>query len=352
MSRPPMTSLQRVLTTLGQQEPDRVPLFLLLTLHGAKALGLSINQYFSKPGHVVEGQLRLRARYQHDCIYAFYYASLELEAFGGETTFIDDGPPNAGQPIINKPEDILSLQPPRIQDCPCLQKVLETQRQLKAQVKDDVPIIGVVMSPFSLPVMQMGFDKYLDLMFDLPGLFERLMAVNEAFCVEWANAQLANGATAICYFDPVSSSTIIPPQQYLQSGYLTAVRTLAKIQGPTATHFASGRCLPILDDVAHTGTAMVGVSTDEDLAGLKSAAAGRLSLLGNLNGIEMVRWSAQQAEMEVKNAISKAGKGGGFILADNHGEIPFQVPDDTLMAISAAVRKWGNYPLENTLNHA
>jgi uroporphyrinogen decarboxylase len=346
MKSPPMTSLQRVLTTLGHHEPDRVPFFLLLTMHGAKELGLSIYQYFSKPENVVEGQLRLRAKYQHDCIYSFYYASLEMEAFGGKTIFVEDGPPNAWQPILNKPADILSLQPPRVQDCPGLQKVLETQRQLKARVKDDVPIIAVVISPFSLPVMQMGFDKYLDLMFEQPELFDRLMAVNEAFCIEWANAQLANGATAICYFDPVSSPTIIPPQKYLQSGYLTARRTLAKIQGPTATHFASGRCLPILEDVIQTGTAIVGISTDEDLAALKTASTGRISLLGNLNGIEMVHWTTRQAEMEVKKAISQAGPGGGFILSDNHGEIPFQVSDETLLAVSDAVRTWGNYPLE------
>ncbi|PKN46833.1 MAG: methylcobamide--CoM methyltransferase MtbA, partial [Deltaproteobacteria bacterium HGW-Deltaproteobacteria-20] len=35
------TSLTRVLTTLGHKEPDRVPLFLLVTLHGATSLGLS-----------------------------------------------------------------------------------------------------------------------------------------------------------------------------------------------------------------------------------------------------------------------------------------------------------------------
>ncbi len=37
-----MTSLERVVCTLGHQQPDRVPFFLLLTMHGAKELGLSI----------------------------------------------------------------------------------------------------------------------------------------------------------------------------------------------------------------------------------------------------------------------------------------------------------------------
>jgi uroporphyrinogen decarboxylase len=340
-----MTSLQRVLTTLGHQEPDRVPLFLLVTTHGARELGLSIQEYFAKAEYVAEGQLRMRARYRHDCLYSFFYAAVETEAFGSEPIYFDDGPPNAGEPIILKPEDIAGLAPPRIAEQRCLLKVLQATAMLKAKVGDDAPIIGVVVSPFSLPVMQMGYDKYIELMSERPELFERLLRVNEEFCVAWANAQLKAGATAICYFDPVSSTTNTPRELYLKTGYEVARRTIARIQGPTATHFASGRCLPIIGAVAQTGTAVIGVSTLEDLAEVKNACRGKLSVLGNLNGIEMRHWTPQQAEAIVKAAIQAAGPGGGFILSDNHGEIPWQVPENVLLAIAEAVRAWGQYPL-------
>lgn len=340
-----MTSLQRVLTSLGQKEPDQVPLFLLTTFHGAKELGMPLREYFSQSDTVVEGQIRLRAKYRNDCLYPFYYASLECEAFGGETIFIEDGPPNSGEPVIRKPEDILTLKSPRVSDSKCLHRVLETERQLKKRVGDEAPIIGVVMSPFSLPVMQMGFEAYLDLMVERRDLFNRLMEINERFCVDWANAQLAAGATVICYFDPVSSSTIITREEYLAGGWQVAQRTISQINSPTATHFASGRCLPILEDVIRTGTLVAGVSIDEDLRELKKTASGRLTLLGNLNGVEMRTWTQSQAEKNVKQAISRAGPGGGFLLSDNHGEIPFQVPEDTLLAISEAVHTWGRYPL-------
>lgn len=345
MSAPPLTSMERVLTTLGFKEPDRVPLFLLVTMHGARELGLPIREYFSRAEHVVEGQLRMRERYGNDCLCPFLYASLEHEAWGGETLFREDGPPNAGAPIIRSAEDIRLLEPPRVRDARCLHRALDVIRQLKARVGDEVPIIGTVMSPFSLPVMQMGFEKYLDLIIERRDLWARLMAVNEAFCVEWANAQLEAGATAIGYFDPVSSATILPRELYLETGHHVALRTLPRVKGPTATHLASGRALPIMNDLVATGTAMVGVSAQEDLADLKAAAAGRIALLGNLNGIEMRRWSAADAEAVVKDAIGKAGPGGGFVLSDNHGEIPFQVPEATLEAIAAAVREWGRYPL-------
>lgn len=346
MKTEPMTSMQRVLTTLGHQEPDRVPLFLLATSHGAKELGLSIKDYFSQAAHVAEGQIRLREKYGHDCLYSFFYAPVEIEAWGGEVIYSPDGPPNSGTPLIQDPKTITRLAPPEIKKTPCLIKVLEATSMMKARAGNDCPIIGVVMSPFSVPVMQMGFGPYLDLMFEQPDLFARLMRINTEFCVAWANAQLEAGATAICYFDPVSSSTIVPPEVYRRTGHGIARDTLREINGPAAIHLASGRALPIVEDLIRTGAAVVGVSCLESLSELKRLCRGRISLLGNLNGIEMRRWSAAEAESKVRAAIAEGAPGGGFILADNHGEIPWTVPDETLLAISEAVRRWGRYPLQ------
>ena len=118
------------------------------------------------------------------------------------------------------------------------------------------------------------------------------------------------------------------------------------MHGPTATHLASGRCLPILADVIATGTAVVRVSSLEDLARMKAVATGRVSLLGNLTGIAMRRWTPAQAELQVRRTIAKTGPGGGFLLSDNHGEIPWAVPDDVLLAIREAADRWGRYPLD------
>jgi uroporphyrinogen decarboxylase len=341
-----MNSMQRTMAALGQQEPDRVPLFLLTTLHGAQELGMSIEEYYSRAEYVVEGQIRLLKKYRGDCLYSFFYASIETEAWGGITDYLPDGPPLCGPPPIRSFKEIDRLEPPKVMDSPGLVRVLEVNRLLKAQVGDTVPIIGVAISPFSLPVMQIGYDRYIELLYEQPERFERLMQVNIAFSVEWANAQLAAGATAICYFDPVSSTTSIPRELYLKTGQQVAKRALAQINGPTATHMASGRCLPIIADIADTGTAIVGVSSHENIAELKMAANKRVSLLGNLNGIEMRRWTPAQVEAQVKRVIAGGGHGGGLLLGDNHGEIPWQVPEDVLLAIGDAVARWGRYPLD------
>ena len=297
---------------------------------------------------MAEGQLKLLKKYGHDCIYNFYHAPLEVEAWGAEVLYCDDGPPNSGTPFIQNIQDIQTLEAPSIDACECLEKVLTSARLLKESVQDQVPIIGVVMSPFSLPVMQLGFNQYIELIYESPRLFQHLMDINTRFCVDWANAQLEAGSAAICYFDPVSSPTIIPRELYLKTGFKVATNTIAQINGPTATHLASGRGVSIVDDLAKTGTAIMGSSSLEDLGRVKAACRGKLAILGNLNGIEMCGWTPEQAENEVKKAITAAGPGGGFLLSDNHGEIPFQVPDEVLLAISRAVGRWGHYPLDWT----
>ncbi|MES9869750.1 MAG: uroporphyrinogen decarboxylase family protein [Sedimenticola sp.] len=346
MNENTMSSLERVLTALQQKEGDRVPFFLLLSLTGAREMGLGIEEYFSDPQAVAQAQLRMREKFRHDCYYSFYYASIEVEAWGGESIFYDDGPPNAGKPPIHDARLIDTLESPLVAEAEGLQRVMKTQQLIKAEAGDEALIIGVVMSPFSLPVMQMGFEGYLNLMHNDRERFWRLMELNRQFTVEWANSQLAAGAHAICYFDPVSSTTVIPRDLYLETGFKVARETLPQVNGPIATHMASGRCKGILPDLVETGTGVVGTSTDEDLAELKAIAGGKVTLLGNLNGVTMRRWSAAEAEEEVKKAIASAGRGGGFILSDNHGEIPWQVSDEVLMAISDAVHKWGRYPLD------
>jgi uroporphyrinogen decarboxylase len=331
---------------LGHKEPDKVPLFLLVTMHGAKELGLSIKRYFSDAKYVVKGQLRMRKKFCNDCLIGFMYGAIDYEAWGGEVIFFKDGPPNSGKPIILKKEEIKNLKSPIIEETKCLQKILTIIELLKSESNDEVPVIGVVISPFTLPVMQMGFDKYIELIYEDSELYKILMEVNIKFCIEWANAQFEAGATAVVYYDPVSSPTILQRDKYLKTGFKVAKKTIANLNGPTATHLASGRAIPIIDDLVSTGTLGVGVSALEDLKTLKNSCKNRLTVIGNLNGVEMARWTPKQAEAKVKEAIAKAGPNGGFILSDNHGEIPYQVPENILLAISNAINKWGQYPLD------
>lgn len=329
------TSMERTLTALGHQQPDRVPVFLPVTMHGAGVLGTSIRDYFSRAENVVEGQLRLRERLGHDCLNPFFYAAVEAEAFGSNVVFAPDGPPNAGAPIVRDAADIRALEVPEPSH-PRLAQQLAAIRGLAEAARGEVPVLGVAVAPFSLPVMLLGFGRYLRLLYEDYASFERLAAKLERFSVAWANAQLAAGATAITYFDPLSSPDMTPDDLFDRAGLPLAQRCLSRIDGPVAFHLGSARIVGRFDRIAGLGAAAVSVSSLEDIGALKAEAAGRIALIGNLNGIRMRRWTRQRARAVVERCVRAAAPGGGFVLSDNHGEIPFQVPLEVLTHIVEA----------------
>lgn len=345
MKRQKLSSMERVLTTLSHKEPDRVPLFLPLTMHGALELGTNIKDYFSKAEYVVEGQIILQKKYSNDCYVPFFYSGAEIEAFGGTTIFKNEGPAITGKPILENFNEIKNLKIPEVNKTETLLQSLKTIELLSKKAKNKIPIIGTVISPFSLPIMQLGFEKYIDLLYFHKKEFKQLININIKFCTEWANAQLNAGATFITYFDPMSSSTIIPRDLYIETGYPISIETFSKIKGNCATHFASGNCLPISDLVKKTNTSAVGTSTNEDLAIIKQTFKSKLTVMGNLNGIEMRNWTVNDTSNIVKESIKKAAPGGGFILSDNHGEIPFQVKEETLLTIAETIKTFGTYPI-------
>jgi hypothetical protein len=213
--------------------------------------------------------------------------------------------------VIRRAEDIDHLQPPRCRSVAGLRRVLDCDRRAQGSGwPTRVPIIGVAISPFSLPVMQMGFDRYLELMHEQPQRFLKLMQVNEDFTVAWANAQLAAGATAICYFDPVSSTTNIPRSLYLRD------RT-AGGEADAGTHQGADRHPPRLRVAACRSSATLPIPAPPWSASASSKTwrssrpqpAGRVSLLGNLNGIEMRRWTPRAGRARGK-ARDRPGRPG------------------------------------------
>lgn len=338
-----MKSIERVLTTLSHQEPDRVPMFLLLTMQGAKFHNMTMEEYYQNPKAIAEAQLHFHEKYDNDVLYSFHYASIETQAYGGDIVIRDDRPVNAGDPIIKNFEDIDALKVPDVENNEHLSKVYETIRYLAEAKGGEVLIAGVVMSPYSAPVMQMGMENYMKLRINDPKRFKKLMEINTEFCIRYANEMLKNGANAIVYFDPIGSPTMSTKAEYMETGYPIMKECVEKINGPIAAHFASGIVLPIIDELIDSGIVAVGTSSLEDHVELKKRCKGKLTIVGNLNGIEMNRWSTDETKQKVKDIINTCKEGGGYILSDNHGEIPIQIDDEIVKTISSTVKTYGTY---------
>ncbi|MHA1331606.1 MAG: uroporphyrinogen decarboxylase family protein, partial [Candidatus Hodarchaeales archaeon] len=147
-----MNSLERVLATMQHEEPDKVPIFLLLTIQGAKILDIPIKNYFSSGVNVAKGQLKLQSLYGHDCLYPFFYAAKEVEAFGGTVIEQPQGPPEAGKPPFRTVEDLLAYENPE-PTCKVFEEIIIAQQQLFEAKGTELPILNAVVAPLSLGVL-------------------------------------------------------------------------------------------------------------------------------------------------------------------------------------------------------
>lgn len=336
-----MNSYERVMMTLGDKAADRVPVFLFFTYYGAAEMGCSIREYITDPAKIVEGQKRLLKKFGHDCLYPFTSAALEAHMFGQEIEYYDDGAPNAGEPIIKSRDDIFTLNVPDPEDNKAAMGAIEAVRVLAREYKKNTPVISAVIGPFSLPIMLMGMKRWLDMFIDsdLEAISE-MTSKTSAFCVRWANMLFAAGADCLGFFEPFGSTTIIRRDEFVDHVFLSDKDTISRLKGPVVFCGAGGRFEPIIDRLVDIGAAGCLISTDDDLAAIRRTLGHRINILGNLNNIAMIDWDYNEAKEQATGCLQAAGKPGGYILSDQHGEISFGVKEDVLHGIVAAARDY------------
>lgn len=83
-----------------------------------------------------------------------------------------------------------------------------------------------------------------------------------------------------------------------------------------------------------------------DLGEVKKKYGDRLCLMGNINCGATLSWkSEEEVRKEVREAIKKAGYGGGYICLSSNS-IHSGVKPQNYIAMVNAIREFGRYPLQ------
>jgi len=337
-----MTSFQRLSTSLRMAIPDRVPVVLVSTTHGAREVGLSLPEYFRRPENVAEGQIRFAERVGHDNVDAYYYVVREAEAFGAEAAFSENGPPGMGPPVIRSPAEIDTLEGPDPLASPHLKAVLQSTELLARRARGRWLVLGHALGPCSLPILLMGIDAWMELLlFGSASRRRRLLQITSRFSVAWANALLSAGADAIALVEPMVSTTLVARDQAARLLLPVVRRVVRAVRGPVIL-WGIGAIQGVADLLPGLGVKAVSTDPGDDLLEVKRAVAGRAAVLGGLNDLAMLSWTPDDAEAAVRRALERGAPGGGFILS-HQLEIPFSVSNDLLGRIVEAARRWGRY---------
>lgn len=341
-----MTGMERLVAAINGTLADRIPVFCNLLDQGAKELGLPLEEYYASGENVAEAQLKMRAKYGYDCLWSLFYVGKEAELLGcRKIIFAKDGPPNVGEMVIKKYDDIARLQiPDDITSHPAFAEELKCLRILKAEAGGKYPICAYLTASMTLPAILMGMEKWLQMLMLGPfDLRDELLAKCSDFFRKQAAAYRAAGADVLVYSNPFGSTDFIPRRFFNDLSLPWMERDLAPGgTGGVVYYCGSARFNNVIEAVINRlGIGVFYLSPMDDIAEGKRLVAGRGLTCGVINDIMLLKWSKEEIRGEVKRMI-EAGKPGGKFLFGTL-VMPYNIPEENIRTMLEAAYEYGSF---------
>jgi len=362
-----MNSYERFMTALLRQgEPDRVPLWELtvneptLSAIGAKCLedlaemdyldGITIFEDMrmqllgsAQPsevvwrGHTIVEGTRLVIRDEWGIIW-------------GVTEF---GIPYPIEGPIRSREDLKHYTPPD----PDAPHRLRSLREAVQRFKGRKAIVFLTHDGFEFPhYLRGGMENlFLDYIDD-PELAHSLAEMVIDYKIRLMRRAIREGADVVVSGDDYATAhgLLMSPNHFREFilPYLKRSIDAAHEMGVPFIKHTDGNIWAILDILVEVG--IDAIDPVEPLAGMdigevKARYGHRIAVIGNVDcSIVLTQGSPEEVEEAVKETIAKASPGGGHILSSSNSIHPAVKPENYL-AMVAAARKYGNYPIDPKL---
>jgi uroporphyrinogen-III decarboxylase len=341
-----MNSRQRVLAALRREEPDRVPYCelaidraLAQQLMGwgkpqSQAANLEANVYS------VEESKALAAFLHLDNIAYVLRAPIYAHKEAGK-----DGRLFYGAGMIESEADLDRIVLPDPTD-----DALYVEAAAFAQRKGEYAACLVTRIGIFPAMLSMGIERFAIALYENMPFVE---AVLDRYC-DWT-AAMAERACQLGFDVFVStddmafkSAPYFSPKVFRELVLPRFRRVREQITLPWIVH-SDGNLMPFMDDLLSLGIA--GLHPLEkgamDIRAVKEAYGDRVCVLGNVDLNILGMGTPEDVEDEVRGLIRDVGPGGGYIVTSGNSLAGYLKPENVL-ALSKAVQRYGQYPLEGT----
>ncbi len=338
-----MNSQQRVLIALRGEQPDRVP-FCELVIDRSLARQLMGWDEVDKPTsmettpYTVEEAKAVASFLKIDNISYILRAPIYCQKGIGK-----DGRVFYGEGSIKTEADLslLTLPDPHADE-------LYVEAEEFVRRKGDFSAWFITRVGISPTMLSMGTTNFSFALYDNLSLIEEIF---DRYC-EWAC--VVAGRACQLGFDVFASTddvafktnTFFSPDVFRELVLPRFKRVAEILTIPWVIH-SDGNMHPFMDDLLTLG--ICGFHPNEkgamDIRAMKRDYGERLCLLGNVDLVTLGMSTPAEVEAEVRELIRDIGPGGGYILSSGNSLAGYLRPENVL-AMSAAVQKYGRYPLD------
>ncbi len=349
-----MSSYQRVQATLNHEEPDRVPVHFFCSLKSASLLGINnYQEYLQKPEYISQGELSFYNKFHLDSLLVFTDLCIVPEAYGCKVRYYTNNSPSVAGHIINELEDYEKLEvldPLKGGRMPTIIKATEL---LTKKMKKKVPVTVGYMHPLGTLLDLRGRERGLADIILHPALLHKALETVTQTIAEFLKECAYAGADGL-FIAPGGYGGVLTQEQALKFGIKYDAKLIEILKKETGLHVTAHFCgrKPFIDLCLREYPPIEILSwwdkgSNLSLSEAKKKYGDKICLSSGLDQNKTLLFgSPVDVEMEAKEAIKIAAKGGGYILAPGC-EISHRTPDENLFAILEAARKYGNYPISD-----
>ena len=339
-----MSPKERLLATLAHQPVDRIP--VAQPLHtGTIELMKSSGAYW--PEVHSNAELMATLSYEAHKVIGFesvrvpFDINIEAEAMGCELEYhsgrnkgLDIQPP-VKETAVSETGDFSRVKDPNPHKDGRMPVVLEAIKLLKKRVSDTIPVISMVVGPFTVAAQLRGVDPFMREIMRKPAAALELIERARKVCIKYAQAMVEAGTDVVVIVDSTGSCDLISPKQFDEFAKPFSKSLVNSLPVPAILHMCGKNDL-LLTRMAEVAP---GISIDSmvDMAYAKQTVGKNTAMFGNIN-VNGVLLFGEPADVE--KAVIECIEKGTDGLTTCCG-IPPQTPTINLQTMVQTAKKHG-----------
>ncbi|MBC7958350.1 MAG: uroporphyrinogen decarboxylase family protein [Vallitaleaceae bacterium] len=343
-----MTSLERVMTTLEHELPDRIAVVPQAFMVACKTAGYKIGEINRSGKLMAETHIISQKKFGYDgCTIDIDDATL-AEAMGASVIYRSDEVAMVDEhnPLLSSIKEVGKLTLPNPLKSGRLPEWLEATRILKKEMGDKVFILGRAdQGPFDLACLLRGTENFMiDILTEDPKDIYNLLDFCRQAVTLFAKAQKDAGAHATSIGDSYAGPNLISPEAYRQFALEHEITLTKEVQAygiPFSLHIC-GDTNSIIADMLTTGAKILEVDWKVDMGLAKKIVGNKAVLMGNVDpSYPLVFGTPEEVDAKAKEIIEQTG-GRGIILSSGCA-MGANTPEENFVALIEAAKKYGTY---------
>ena len=213
-----------------------------------------------------------------------------------------------------------------------------------------VAVLGGVAGPFTQSWMLMGYESICLNIYDDRGFLKEVAALNNQYALQAIEAMAQAGVDGIIVSEDLGDSAReflrLEHFREIYLPYIAEIVEHIRARGLPAVLHSCGHITNYLDDLVSLRLSAIHPlqrTAGMDLAAVKSKYGKRICIIGNIDSSRTLPFGSEEdVAREVREALSIAMPGGGYVLASDHS-LHDGIPVDNILRMFTVARSEGVY---------